>query len=456
MEPISVAEIVKVTKGTLESGRKDILVEDISINSRTIEKNSLFFAIKGERFDGHDFLGEVFKKGTLGAVVSREIDSSYREKVIIKVSDTTAALGKIALYNRSRFVNTLVAITGSNGKTTTKEMVASVISKKFKVCKSSESYNNEIGLPLTLLKVLPFHEIIVVEMGMNNLGEIDNLSKISKPNIGVITNIGQTHLENLGSIENVFKGKVELLYNLTKDKIAILNADDPFTERIRKVFKGKIITVGIKNKADYTATSIKQKDISCISFDIEKKAKDVKIKKIGIHNIYNALVAFALGHLFEIDISLIKEGLIDAEYPTGRTKLINKKDIIIIDDTYNANPCSMKGAVDVLIDMPKAKRRIIVVGDMGELGKQAKELHREVGKYIAQRKKIDLLFTLGELGEQIGEGAKNFGFSEENIFCHKDKSKLVEAIKKTLMPNDCMLIKGSRMMNMEKIIEEIM
>lgn len=455
MESISIAEVVKVTKGVLKSGKKDISIKDISINSRTINENSLFFAIKGKHFDGHNFLGEAFKKGALGAVVSREVDLPYGEKVIIKVADTIKALGKIALYNRSRFANTLIAITGSNGKTTTKEMVASVISKKYKVCKSSESYNNEIGLPLTLLKILPSHEIIVVEMGMNSLGEIDNLAKISKPNIGVITNIGQTHLENLVSIENVFKGKIELLSNLTKDRVAILNADDPFTERIRKVFKGKIITVGIKNKADYTATSIKQKSISCISFDIEKKAEDVKIKRIGIHNVYNALVAFALGCFFEIDASLVKKGLLDTEYPAGRVRVINKKDIIIIDDTYNANPCSMKRAVDALINMPQAKRYIMVVGDMAELGKQAKELHREVGKYIAQKKKINLLLTLGELGEQIGEGAKNFDFPEENIFCYKDKSKLAQAIKKILEPHDYILIKGSRMMNMEEIVKEI-
>ncbi|MDI6785537.1 MAG: UDP-N-acetylmuramoyl-tripeptide--D-alanyl-D-alanine ligase [bacterium] len=455
MELIPITDIIQTTKGILESGSKDILIKDISIDSRTINKDSLFLAVKGNRFDGHDFLEDAFRKGALGAVISKEANLLYKEKVIIKVPDTIKALGKIALYNRKRYSNILIAITGSNGKTTTKEMVASIIGKKFKVCKSSENYNNEIGIPLSLLKVLPSHEIIVVEMGMNSLGEIDNLAKISKPDIGVITNIGQTHLENLTSIENVFKGKIELLHNLTKEGIAVLNADDPFTEKIRKIFKGKIITIGIKNKADYKAILIKHEDVSCISFDIENKAKNVTIKRVGTHDVYNALVGFALGCLLKIDISLIKKGLLDTEYPTGRTEFISKKDIVIIDDTYNANPCSMKKAVDALTNISKAKRRIIVVGDMGELGKQAEELHREVGKYIAEKKKIDLLFTLGELGELIGEGAKNSDFPEENIFCYRDKDKLVKTIKKILRPYDYILVKGSRMMNMEKIVREI-
>ncbi|MFH1449359.1 MAG: UDP-N-acetylmuramoyl-tripeptide--D-alanyl-D-alanine ligase [bacterium] len=454
MKPISVKEIIQITKGELKFGKEDLQVHDISTDSKAIKKGSLFLAIKGKHFDGHDFIQEAFLKGAAGAIISENIESFDCKKVVIKVDQTVKALGRIALYNRKRYLNTLVGITGSNGKTTTKEMVASILGKKFKVCKSEKSYNNEIGVPLTLLKVSPLHQVIVLEMGMSNLGEIENLAQISEPNIGIITNIGQTHLENLKSLENVFKGKIELLLNLVKDKIAILNADDPYTSKVKKIFKERIITVGIKNQADYRVINIKLENDREISFDIEGRAKGIKIKRLGLHNVYNASLALAVGYLFKIDLSLIKEGLLETKYPEGRFKLVKKEGKVFIDDTYNANPESVKRAIETLLSISKAKRKIVVLGDMLELGEQALSFHREVGKLIAEKREISLLFTLGELGREIGEGAKDNDFPERNIFHFKDKERLILSLQEILKPTDCVLVKGSRLMKMEEIIKE--
>jgi UDP-N-acetylmuramoyl-tripeptide--D-alanyl-D-alanine ligase len=455
MEPISILKIAKITKGVLKWDRGDILIEDISIDSNNIKRNSLFIAIKGKNFDGHDFIEEAFNKGAKAVIICKEIKLPFKDKAIIKVKDSIKALGEIAYYNRSRYKNTLIAITGSNGKSTTKEMVASVLSKKYKVCKSEKSYNNEIGVPLTLLKVNPEDEYIVAEMGMNKRGEIDNLANLSKPNIGVITNIGKTHLEELKSVQNVFLGKIELLPHLCKEKILILNADDPYTPKIKKIFKGKIKTIGINNKADYRAISIKREGISSISFKVENKAEDIRIKKIGIYNVYNSLVAFAIGDLLNVDLSLIKEGLWEVENLPGRSQIIKKEDLVIIDDTYNANPTSMKKAIDLLMEIPKVRRRILVLGSMWELGRYRKKHHRDLGSYIAENK-IDLLYTYGDLGREIGIGAEKNNFPSENILHFKDREELILSLRKSIRPFDCILIKGSRIMEMEKIVKELL
>lgn len=420
----------------------------ISINSRTIKKGETFIAIKGAAFDGHDFVGEAFKRGASKAIISRgvRVASKYKNR-LIKVKDTVEALGEIAKSHRARFKIPVIAITGSNGKTTAKDMAYAVLSAKYRVLKNETSKNNLIGLPLTLLKLRRKHQVAVVEMGMNRRGEIAKLSKIAKPQIGVITNIGPAHLEFLGKLKNVFAAKSELLRGLSAGDTAILNKDDRYLSHIKRL-KCRRIYFGIEKDCAFRAKNLAHKGNRWF-FSLGRKR--FELSPLGKHNIYNALVAIALARQFGVDFTTIGKRLkLFKKAPPMRLEFKNIRGLEILDDSYNSNPLSMERALDTLAGYDTKGRRIIVSGDMAELGKRAKVLHEEIGRKIANTP-ADFLITLGPLSKFTKNGASKNGMS--GLYHAESHDDAADFLKKTAKRGDVVLVKGSRAMQMEKVVK---
>ncbi|MDI6704456.1 MAG: UDP-N-acetylmuramoyl-tripeptide--D-alanyl-D-alanine ligase [bacterium] len=451
MEQLSINEIVNSCNGTLISGSIDQRIEGISIDSRTIKPGDLFIALKGENFDGHDFIKSSFRKGGVGAIVSKSGDYEKTDKVIIKVEDTLTCLQRIAEYYRKRFTLKVIGITGSSGKTTTKEMIATLLSKRYSVLKSHKNYNNEIGVPLTLLGLEKAHQIAVIEMGMNAIGEIEDLSKISHPDIGLITNIGDAHIGFLSTREKIANEKFCLIKNLPRDGIAILNADDPLIIKMKDGMDLKdIITFGIEKKAKTFASNIEM-DKYGTKFLLDGRYW-VRMKTFGIHNIYNAIAATSCAKAFGIDYSEIVEGLEHFKPLSMRGEIIEIQNLRIIDDAYNANPQSMKKAIDTICNFKDGKL-ILILGDMLELGEKEKVAHLEIGKYVASSK-VDILVTVGNLSKSIAEGASIAGFPKKDIYTFLSNEDIAEFLLSIQEPCT-VLIKGSRKMKLEEIITKI-
>lgn len=457
MKQLQIKEIIDACRGKIISGNVNSYALGIATDSRTIKKGEIFLAVQGPVFNGHDFVAGALKKGAIGAIVSN-IDGSYRNmknKVIIRVSSTTEALMDIANYYRKKFNCKVIGITGSNGKTTTKEMAAFLLSKKFNVLKAEGSFNNQIGVPLTLFKLNSRHDIVVVELGMNHAGEIKKLAKVIEPNIGVITNVGIAHTEFLKNIKNVAKAKGELLEVLAKNNgTAVLNWDDAEIRKLGNKYKGRIVTFGIKKHADVKADHIKNINNRGYSFNlcIGKDCVKAKLNMLGFHNIYNVLCASAVAYSSGMTIDLIKKAVNNFKQEVkGRLRVFNNKKNIIIDDTYNANPASVKTAIDTLDKIKCCGKKIIVLGDMLELGKLACSEHRQIGKCI-NGTSINVLFTLGNYSRNIASQLN--GKKQKTHFSYKDE--LINELKKILEPGDVVLVKGSRRMKMEEIVKALL
>ena len=424
--------------------------DKISIDTRSLKTGDVFIAIKGEKFDGHDFVVNAFKKGASCCVVSRVPKglSSKDKNKLVKVKSTINALCDIAKANRSKFDVPVIAITGSNGKTTTKDLVSSVLSSKYNVLKNETSKNNIIGLPLTLLKLNKRHDIAVLEMGMNHLGEIDRLAEIAKPMIGVVTNIGPSHLEFLGNLKNVFIAKSELLKRLPEEGLAILNKDDSFL-RDAKGIKPKKIFFGIDKKCEFQAKSLSYKNNK---WTFKVLDNDFELPLFGRHNIYNALVAILIARLFEIDFSLIQKSLASyVQHSSMRMEFKNIRGVEFLDDSYNSNPLSMECAIEAISKYETDGKKIVVTGDMLELGKKAKSMHRSLGKAIASSP-VNVLIALGSLSKLVGSELKKIsGKTFYHAASHSDASGFLKSVAR---PGDVVLVKGSRGMEMEKIIED--
>ncbi len=423
----------------------------ISIDSRIIKKGDIFIAIKGRRFDGHDFAEEAFKKGAKFAIVSREpkkLRSNYKKHLII-VKDTVKTLGDIAASHRAKFNIPVIAVTGTNGKTTAKDMVAHVLSSRYNVLKNETSKNNYIGLPLTLLKLERKHDVAVLEMGMSRFGEIDRLSKIAKPRIGVITNIGPAHMEFLGTLKNIFIAKAELLKRLREKGLAILNKDDRYLRSIKNL-KCRKIYFGIDRRCNFQATKLLYRGNKW-SFEVDEK-QNFEFSLFGRHNIYNALIAIAVAREFDIDFSTIAEKIRSYRQNSPmRLGFKNIRGIGILDDSYNSNPLSMECAIDTLARYVTRGKKIVVSGDMLELGKKAKTMHEAIGRMLASSP-IDVLITHGRLSVFMNKEAKRKGMGE--LYHAPSHSDAAGFLRKIARPNDVVLVKGSRAMAMDKIIEE--
>jgi UDP-N-acetylmuramoyl-tripeptide--D-alanyl-D-alanine ligase len=458
--PWTLPEILKATGGELLCGGQMQGFENVSIDSRSISPNDLFVAIAGDVHDGHTFVNDVVKQGVDGLVVSKEKTAELpisewqaRNIACVAVADTTRALGDLAAFHRSRTDVAVIAITGSNGKTTTRQMTAEVVAKKFSTLATIGNYNNQIGVPLTLLRLTSEHAWAIVELGTNSPGEIDRLAQICSPDIGVIINIGPAHLEGLGSLDGVMREKEQLIDHLKPAGKAVLNADDRRVCKIANRTEKDVLLFGLSENAAIRATAVQEK-IGGISFslDLPRESLSVDLKVPGQFMVINALAAAAVGHLLELSAAEIKTGLEAFKPAWGRMNLFQTANgIHIIDDTYNANPDSMQAAITTLKALRANNRSVFVAGDMLELGARTESLHKQVGAWAAVAN-IDKLLITGEFANAVVCGAVDAKMKRDNIFTGS-RDDILDALKDSLRPGDWVLIKGSRGARMDTIVE---
>lgn len=431
-------------------------VSGVSTDSRKIRKGEIFFAIKGVKFDGHDFVDSSFKKGAVACVVNFEWfernKEKFKTKILIAVEDTLKALGKLANVYRKDFDIPFIAVAGSNGKTTTKEMIAFVLGQKYKVLKSEGNLNNQIGVPLTLFRLRKSHQIAVVEFGTNHFGEIRYLCEVAEPDHGLITNIGREHIEFLGGVEGVAKEEGSLFdYLYERDGFIFVNVDDPHLREMSEKFKNKI-AFGFAEGADVRGEIIDIDGLARVKFKVKFDGKEqiLKLKIPGEHLVMNAISAFAVGLKFGVSANLIKRALQSYKPFSKRMEILKVNGITIIDDTYNANPDSVIASLKTLAQMKCSGKRIAVLGDMLELGSYAEEAHREIGRKVAEFG-IDYLFTYGSDMHYAYEVASDL---IKHSMHFDDKDFLVYHLFEVAEKGDVVLIKGSRGMRMEEVVEK--
>lgn len=454
----TVGEILSATGGDLMAGKKETCFAGVSIDSRSVAADELFWGIKGDRFDGNDFRDDAFSKGVTGFVTDNGYvpDGKRDDLTLIKVPSSLKALQELAAYNRKKHTVPLVAVTGSNGKTTTKEIIASILKQRFEVLKNEGNLNNQIGVPLTLLKLHGDHEVAVVELGMNRPGEIRDLTKIACPDIGVITCIGEAHLEGLGSLENIKRAKGELIEVMEEEKTIVLNADDPALMELKEFVKGELITFGINESADVRASDIEVEWGKGTLFILSggDESLPVLLPLYGEHQLYNALAAAAVAMSLGFKLQEIREGLEAYEAYYGRMEILTEAGVHLINDSYNANPSSLRFAIKTMADLANG-RKVAVLGDMFELGERAEELHVEAGRFIASIG-VDIIVTVGPLAEKIGEGAVSGGIDPKAVLSFSERRQAIDYLKGELVGGDWVLVKGSRGMAMEEISSELL
>ena len=458
METITVGQLLEAVHGTLLGGSQDmeLTVSGVDTDSRDIHPGSLFIPLVGERFDGHAYITSALEAGAAGCLTAR-VRTDYREdKFYIQVGNTERALRDLAAWYKDRFQIPFVGITGSVGKTTAKDMIAAVLSVKYKVLKTEGNFNNNIGLPLTLLRLDRTHQVGVLEMGMDKPGEIDYLSDIVRPEVGVITNIGDAHIEKLGSRENIFKAKCELLPNIRKENgLVVLNADDPMLTTLRGNTPVQAVFCGKAEDADYRAQVTGGDGVSHIHCHIttSKMERDVKIPALGEHMIYPTLIAAAVGEHFGLTPDEIEDGIARFVPTRMRMNILYRGDgIVILDDTYNANPQSMRAAISVLADT-HSSWKVAILGDMFELGPYAPALHAGVGGYLGKRG-IDCLVAVGKLSEHMAQGAREAGVPMVYSCADKEAAKVV--LPQVVRPDSTILVKASRGMALEELTAQLL
>lgn len=458
METITVGQLLEAVHGTLLGGSQDmeLSVSRVDTDSRDIHPGSLFIPLVGERFDGHAYITSALEAGAAGCLTAR-VRTDYREdKFYIQVGNTERALRDLAAWYKDRFHIPFVGITGSVGKTTAKDMIAAVLSVKYKVLKTEGNFNNNIGLPLTLLRLDRTHQVGVLEMGMDKPGEIDYLSDIVRPEVGVITNIGDAHIEKLGSRENIFKAKCELLPNIRKENgLVVLNADDPMLTTLRGNTPVQAVFCGKAEDADYRAQVTGGDGVSHIHCHITtpKMERDVKIPALGEHMIYPTLIAAAVGEHFGLTPDEIEDGIARFVPTRMRMNVIQREgEITILDDSYNANPQSMRAAISVLADT-HSSWKVAILGDMFELGPYAPALHAGVGDYLGKRG-IDCLVAVGKLSEHMAQGAREAGVPMVYSCADKEAAKVV--LPQVVRPDSTILVKASRGMALEELTAQLL
>ena len=450
MKIFDVQKIAQIVRGKLHKGEGPLgVVSGCSVDSRTVQAGDLFIPLRGKNFDGHDFLLEAVQKGA-AACLSEDLCAGLKVPVI-GVEDTLTALGDLAGSTRASFNGPVAAVTGSSGKTTTKEMLASILALTGAGLKTEGNFNNLIGLPLTLLRLENEHKWIVLEMGTNRRGEITRLTAIADPHVGIITNVGPSHLEGLHGLDGVARAKGELFASLKKDSFAVINADDQRVVNIPVANGVERVLFGMSPEALVRAEDVAVGPES-VSFRllIPGGTYPVCLPICGKHNVSNALAAAAAAVCLGVADKMIVRGLENFTRLQGRMEISPiRPDILLVDDSYNANPLSMKAALTALAEMTGAGRRVAVLGDMLELGDESRELHREVGAIAAGL--CDFIFLLGEQARDMGEGAQAAGMESERIRVFSEHSEVAEALRGMLQPGDRVLLKGSRGMKMEKV-----
>jgi UDP-N-acetylmuramoyl-tripeptide--D-alanyl-D-alanine ligase len=447
---MTVDQVRRAAGAVSVDGPRDLEIAGFSTDSRSIKPGDLFVALVGEKFDGHDFLDTALRAGASGAVFSKDLPSGFAApgKLLIRVPDTLTALGNIARAYRRMFTATVVGITGSNGKTTTKEMTRHILEGRFPTVASPASFNNFIGLPLTIFKVEASTRVAVLEMGTDHPGEIARLAEIAEPDIGVITNVGRTHLEGLKSVDGVAAAKAELLYGLRPGGTAILNADDPRLARLVPRVPAKVITFGVSEPADLYATSIERVE-GGLAFAINGAVR-VRLGFPGLHNVYNALAAAAVARRLGLDLGLIAERLASFRLPAMRLEEKTVRGAVIINDAYNANPESMARAIDEL-SARNARRKFFVFADMLELGEGSSGLHRELGER-AGRAGFDFYFAAGSLAKEAVDAVVAAGVPAARARFFESLEALAAELKSSIQPGDAVLVKASRGMGLDRVI----
>lgn len=458
MKNLTVQDIIEQTNGKLIIGNKNLECKSYSKDTRIIGKGDCFIAIKGERFNGNLFWRKALEKGAEAVIVdeldfTEEDKKKFYGKTVIKVENTLEALYKIAEYKRSLYDIPVIGITGSVGKTTTKDIVASVVSKKYKTLKTIANYNGNIGMPFTILR-LQDEEAIVLEMGMDHLGEISLLTHIAKPTISIITNIGTSHIANLGSRENILKAKLEILEG-NKDAEVIINNDDELLHKWYEENKNNynVKTYGIREKSDLNAKDIilnsESTEFNC---NLENEEIKIKIPFGGEHFILNSLCAITVGKTLGIENEKIKEGIEHFELTKNRMDTVKLKDeICVINAAYNSSPEALEATLKSLSRFDG--RKIAVLGDMINLGDFSEELHRKAGKQLCENK-IDILICSGEYSKFTAIEAKKEGMKEENIYYLEKKEEIINLLKSMVKPKDVILFKASHAIEFYKIAEE--
>lgn len=459
----SLQDILDSTGGTLISGDPGKVFSEISIDSRTIKRGDLFIALRGMRFDGHQFVKEAMEKGGEGVIIENESLGEKevldpRGKTVIVVGDTLRALGDIAHWWRKKHPIPLIAVVGSNGKTTTKEIIATLLEGSFRVLKTSGNRNNLIGLPLTLLDLGPKHNIAVVEMGMNVKGEIRRMTEIANPDVGLITNISEAHLEGLGTFEELIKAKGELWDTMRPDGVIVVNQDDGHVMKLAERYPGKKVTFGLEVTSDVMAKEIRIEGSKGVRFTLNLTGGEVEVffPMMGIASIYNALAGTAVASVFGVPREKIIKRLEGFKPFSMRMEIIQMGNgATIINDAYNANPKSMELALKALSEVKDRRRGIAVLGDMLELGQFSDEAHASIGEKVASLG-VDLLFTLGERAEIIAQKARQAGLNEDRVVVSMDHQDLLIRLKKTIKRGDWILVKGSRALSLEKVVLGLM
>ncbi|MEJ6950939.1 UDP-N-acetylmuramoyl-tripeptide--D-alanyl-D-alanine ligase [Natronospora cellulosivora (SeqCode)] len=459
MKNLKLNFLLEAVSGKLLQGSNLIEISGVSIDSRSIDENEVFFAIIGEKFDGHDFIKDAIANGAVAVVVDRKINEVTEDIAIILVDDTSAALQDLAKNYRLKLDGlTVIGITGSAGKTSTKDMLASVMSMRKKTKKTKGNLNNYYGLPLTLLDFEGDEDIAVLEMGMSDLGEIELLTDIAQPQIGVITNVGEAHLETLGSVENVAKAKSELISALPKDGLAILNYDNNYVRAMKEVYKGeKIIYYGLSREADIYADNIKTRMDGSIEFSVnyQEEVNDILLNRTGRHNVYNALAVIAVARHYNLTYQEIQKGFDKIDYSALRWDIKEtSQGIKVINDTYNANPLSMRAAIEAVKDMD-ANNTILALGSMLELGEKEEISHRELGQFVAS-KNIDYLVTIGDIATGISNAAIESGMDDNRVINFNNKKDAAAYLEKISKKNDLILVKGSRGNKLENIVTKLL
>lgn len=450
------AELVRAVDGQLLWGDPFITFKGVTTDSRKVAKDNLFIPLVGEKFDGHDYIDQCFNSGASVCLTQKVIPVTDNCCAIL-VKDTGKALRDLAKWHRNKFDIPVVGITGSVGKTSTKDMIACVLSKKYEVLKTQGNFNNEIGLPLTLLNLEEKHEAAVIEMGMSGFGEISRLTAVAQPEVAVITNIGVSHIEKLGSQQGILKAKLEILEGLKPGGLVVLNGDDPLLRDQNGKLGFRTVFYGMDASLDYCAQNYQSLGEEGTTFSISLKGETyiVRIPVPGVHNVYNALAAIAAGIEMNMPVDTIIDGI--AEYSPGnmRQNIVSHKGIKIINDAYNASPQSMQAAINVLEELSAKTRGIAVLGDMLEMGDMSSELHYSVGSFIKE-KRISYLISVGSASENITKAVSDSG-NDSIVTCHfENNSEALNYLLGIIKSGDYILIKGSRGMKMEQIAEGIL
>lgn len=453
MLELRIKEIVEATGGSLVSGSAGAMITGISTDSRKTGGGCLFIPLKGERFDGHDYINMALDGGAAAVLTHKAVDCKGG-KAIIRVDDTSKALRELAAYYRKKFTVPFVGITGSVGKTSTKDMIAGVVGTKFNVLKTEGNLNNEIGVPLTVFNLEGFHEAAVLEMGMSAAGEISRLTAIVRPDIAVITNVGMSHIETLGSRQNILKAKLEILEGLASKGLVVLNGDDALLAGMKDLLRFRTVFYGMDEGVDYQASNINSHGENGTYFDIKINGREynIHIPVPGVHNVHNALAAVAVGCELGIPMDDIIKGIAGFSPSKMRMDIIKAGDVRIINDTYNASPQSMEAALNVLKEIGRKSRKIAVLGDMLELGDWAPKAHYDVGRFVATSG-TDMLIAVGKNSRYIIDGAVDNGFSGSRTKYFEGNGEALEFIRSNLMIDDVVLVKGSRGMKMEEIVK---